>query len=134
MIESLIDTDILSEFMRGNSNVSGKVEDYLSNYEVINISVITYYEVMNGLFYKDARKQLSKFEEFISLNRIIPLSTRIAKIAAEIQADLRKTGNQIGHTDTLIAATALANNLQLVTNNTEHFKRIANLSIENWTQ
>lgn len=63
MIESLIDTDILSEFMRGNPNVSGKVEEYLSTFEVINIRVITYYEIMNGLLYKDARKQLIKFEE-----------------------------------------------------------------------
>ena len=40
----------------------------------------------------------------------------MAKTAAVIQADLRKKGSEIGHTDTLIAGIALASELQLVTN------------------
>jgi len=58
----------------------------------------------------------------------------MAKIAANIQSDLRKKGTEIGHTDTFIAATAIANELQLVTNNTNHFKRIKGLEIANWTK
>jgi len=58
----------------------------------------------------------------------------MAKAAAEIQADLRKKGREIGHTDTLIAGIAITSELQLVTNNTEHFKRIKGLEIANWTK
>lgn len=66
------------------------------------------------------------------MNKVIPLSLSAAKIAAENYAELRKTGKEIGHTDTLIAGIAIANNLQLITNNTEHFSRINKLQIANW--
>lgn len=62
------------------------------------------------------------------------MTMRTAKIAAEVYADLRKKGREIGHTDTLIAGIAMANDLQLITNNTDHFKRIKGLEIENWTK
>ncbi|MCE9539411.1 MAG: type II toxin-antitoxin system VapC family toxin [Bacteroidetes bacterium] len=134
MKQSIIDTDILSEFLRGNSKVIAKVDEHLKEFGFISLSIITYYEILNGLLYKDARKQMSKFEEFVSLNKVVPLTIRTVKISANIQADLRKKGTVIGHTDTLIAGVAMASELQLVTNNTDHFKRIKGLEIANWTK
>jgi len=134
MKPSILDTDVLSEFFRGNSKVIAKVDEHLKEYGYINLSIITYYEILNGLLYKDARKQLAKFEEFVELNKVIPLTLRMAKTAAVIQADLRKKGSEIGHTDTLIAGIAMTSELQLVTNNTDHFKRIKGLNIANWTK
>ena len=134
MKPSMLDTDILSEFLRGNLKVIAKVDEHLKEYGYINLSIITYYEILNGLLYKDARKQLAKFEEFVELNKVIPLTLRMAKTAAVIQADLRKKGTEIGHTDTLIAGIAMTSELQLVTNNTDHFKRIKGLDIANWTK
>ncbi len=134
MNPSMLDTDILSEFLRGNPKVIAKVDDYLKEHGFINLSIITYYEILNGLLYKDARKQMTKFEKFVALNKVIPLTMRMAKTAAVIQADLRKKGTVIGHTDTLIAGIAITSKLQLVTNNTIHFKRIKGLEIENWTK
>lgn len=97
MKPSMLDTDILSEFLRGNTKVITKVDEHLKEYGFINLSIITYYEILNGLLYKDARKQLTKFEEFVALNKVIPLTLRMAKTAAVIQADLRKKGSEIGH-------------------------------------
>jgi len=130
----MLDTDVLSEFLRGNDKVIAKVGEHLEEYGFISLSIITYYEILNGLLYKDARKQLSRFEEFISLNRVIPLTLQMAKRAAIIQADLRKSGTEIGHTDTLIAGISMISELQLITNNTEHFNRIKGLDIANWTK
>lgn len=129
---SMLDTDILSEFLRGNTKVIFYVDEHLKEYHFVYLSIITYYEILNGLLYKDAKKQISRFNEFVGLNKVIPLTISTAKIAAHIQADLRKKGTVIGHTDTLIAGIAIANKLQLVTNNTEHFKRIKELEITNW--
>jgi tRNA(fMet)-specific endonuclease VapC len=83
--------------------------------------------------YKDAKKQLQRFEDFIQLNKVIPLTLPMAKTAAIIQADLRKRGSEIGHADTLIAGIAITSELQLITNNSNHFKRIKGLKIDNWT-
>ena len=134
MKPSMLDTDILSEFLRGNSKVIAKVDEHLKEFGFISFSIITYYEILNGLLYKDARKQLTRFEEFVELNKVIPLTLRNAKIAATIHADLRKKGTEIGHTDTLIAGIAIASEMQLITNNTNHFKRIKALEIANWTK
>lgn len=132
MKPSILDTDILSEFLRGNETVVKNADKYLKTYGQINLSIITYYEILNGLLYKDAKKQLKKFNAFIKLNKVVPLTQKSVKIAAEIHAELRKQGKEIGHTDTLIAGIAIANNLQLITNNTEHFKRIKRLKLSNW--
>ena len=134
MRPALLDTDILSEFLRGTPKVVENAEKYLHIYDAINFSIITYYEILNGLLYKDAKKQLDKFTGFADLNKIIPLTISAARQAAEVYADLRATGQPIGHTDCLIAGIALTNSLQLVTNNTDHFKRVKGLETINWLQ
>ena len=58
----------------------------------------------------------------------------MAKAAAIIQSELRKKGTEIGRTDTLIAGISLTSELQLITNNAAHFKRIKGLVIANWTK
>jgi tRNA(fMet)-specific endonuclease VapC len=131
---ALIDTDVLSEYFRGNKKVLKNIELYLNEYDVLNISVITYYEILNGLLYKDSKNLINKFNNFVELNNIVPLNSSAAKIASNIQSSLRKKGKEIGHTDNLIAGIAIANNFQLITNNSKHFSRIKDLEISNWTK
>ena len=128
MKASMLDTDILSEFLRGNPKVITKVDEHLQEYGFISISIITYYEILNGLLYKDAKKQLKKFEDFVSLNKVITLTLPMAKTAATIQAELRKKGTEIGHADTLIAGIAITEQLTLVTAD-KGFKRVKDLSL-----
>lgn len=134
MKQSILDTDILSEFLRGNPKVIKKVDEHLKEYGFVSLSIITYYEILNGLLYKDARKQMERFEKFVTLSKVVPLTIRTVKISANIQAELRKKGIEIGHTDTLIAGVAMASELQLISNNTDHFKRIKRLDFANWTK
>lgn len=133
MKPALIDTDTLSYFFRNNPDVVEKLDKYLKEYGFINLSVITYYEVLNGLYFKDAKKQLKRFEEFVKLNQVLPLTDDIAKKAAEVYAELRKKGKTVGHNDILIASTAMTNNMTLITNNEKHFKGIEGLDMENWS-
>lgn len=104
----------------------------MKEYGFINISVVTYYEVMNGLLYKDAKAQLPKFERFAELNNIIPLTLEEARNAASIYTDLRKKRITIGHNDVMIAACTIENDFILITNNSNHFKYIDGLEIDNW--
>lgn len=128
----LLDTDTISYFFRGIPQIREKVEQHLNSEQGLNISVISYYEVCNGLYYRDAKKQLKQFKEFASYCTIIPLNQEIADLAAKIFADLRKKGKNVGHTDILIAGTAIFYELQLITNNTKHFKDIEELNMANW--
>lgn len=128
----LIDTDIISFFLRNYENVVKKFEKYLSEFERINFSMITYYEILSGLKYKDAQKQLDAFLEFAEYNSILPITKDSIETSADIYADLRKKGNLIDDIDILIAGVALCNNLTLITHNTSHFERIDGLETEDW--
>ena len=46
--------------------------------------------------------------------------------------DLRTGGQLIEDADLLLAAIALVNDLTLVTHNTSHFSRVADLQLEDW--
>jgi tRNA(fMet)-specific endonuclease VapC len=88
----LIDTDILSYYFKGDKKVVENFELYLQNNELIEISIITYYEILGGLLAKNALKQLGVFEEFVVDNLVIPMTDNSAKISAELYSTLRQSG------------------------------------------
>jgi len=128
----LIDTDILSYYFKGDKKVVDNFELYLQHYDLIEISVITYYEILGGLLAKNALKQLSVFEDFVVDNIVTPMTDNSAKISAELYSTLRQTGKMVDDIDLLIAGIAIDNDLTLITNNENHFNRIPGLNIANW--
>jgi len=54
----LIDTDILSYYFKGDKAVVANFKNHLQQNDLIEISIITYYEFVGGLLAKDAMKQL----------------------------------------------------------------------------
>ena len=74
MNRALIDTDILSYFFKGDLLVVENFKKYLTHYDIIEISLITYYEIMSGLLYKNAHKQLEIFNDFVTENIVIALT------------------------------------------------------------
>jgi tRNA(fMet)-specific endonuclease VapC len=73
-------------------------------------------------------RQRAFFARFLSL----PFDDAAAEVYAQIRADMLTAGNPIGPNDMLIAATAIANGLILVTHNTNEFSRVTGLTIEDW--
>ncbi len=132
MKEALLDTDTISFFLKGNSKVVKKMDSHFNYFGYWNMSVITYYEIMNGLIYKDAKQQIKAFEIFKSQSQIFPLNIEIADLGAEIYSNLRRSSQMIGHNDVLIGASAIHHNFVMVTNNLNHFNRIPGLELENW--
>ena len=72
MKPTLIDTDILSLYFRGQKNVVSKFKEYVDVHDHINLSLLTYYEISSGLKYRDAKKQLQAFLQFAKSNVILP--------------------------------------------------------------
>lgn len=68
------------------------------------------------------------FAPFVSL----PFDDRCAEEAGLIRLDLGRSGRPIGPNDLLIAATARAYDLALVTHNLREFSRIPGLRIDDW--
>jgi tRNA(fMet)-specific endonuclease VapC len=54
-------------------------------------------------------------------------------IYAKEKARLQKAGTPLDDFDLLIGVTSVIHGLTMVTNNTNHFKRIKGIKLENWT-
>jgi len=128
----LIDTDILSYYFKGDKLVVENFEKYIKSYELIEISVITCYEIIGGLLANNALKQLRVFEDFLAENVVVSMTDKSVKISAELYSSLRRSGNIVDDIDLLIAGIALENDMALATNNESHFGRISGLRIEHW--
>jgi tRNA(fMet)-specific endonuclease VapC len=97
------------------------------------ISIITIAELQFGAFNSNKVKEnLERIKYLKNIMKTINLNTTITEEYAKIKSSLRKSGNLIDDFDILIGSTAIVNNLILVTNNQQHFNRIANLLTENW--
>ncbi len=131
---SLIDTDILSYFLKGDKEVAHHFELYLNDFNKITVSEITYFEILSGLTFKGATKQIEAFERFISTCEVLKLSTSSLRASANIYAELRKKGITIGTADLLISGIAVTNSFTLVTNNQKHYRPISGLSTSNWRE
>ena len=72
-------------------------------------------------------------EAFIPKFFIIPIYNSL-DIYAKEKAKLRKQGLMIDDFDILIGATAIANEMIIVTNNVDHLSRLDNITLEDWTK
>ncbi len=70
------------------------------------------------------------FEPFASL----PFDDVCAEHYGTIRAELTRDGSPIGPNDLLIAATARAHDLALVTHNTREFSRVTGLRVVDWEE
>ena len=127
----LIDTDIIIFALRGDKTVLAKFEE---NKNIpISISLITYAELVFG-----AKRSGNEQKNMLKVNRICEiypveeLNVGIMELFADIKAKMYSKAMRIEDVDLFIAATAIYNDLTLVTNNTKHFKNIPLLKLENW--
>ena len=127
----LIDTDIIIFALRGDKTVLAKFE---KNKNIpISISMITYAELVFG-----AKRSQNERTNMLKVNRIREiypveeLNIGIMELFADIKANMYSKAIRIEDMDLFIAATAIYNDLTLVTNNTKHFKNIPLLKLENW--
>jgi tRNA(fMet)-specific endonuclease VapC len=132
--QALIDTDILSLFFRAEAQVVSHFEAYTAEYSQINISILTYYEILSGLKHRNAASQLASFVDFAAACSVVPLTPQSVSLSADLYASLRAQGTPLDDIDLLIAGIALDNDWVLVTHNRRHFDRIPGLEIEDWTQ
>ncbi len=135
MPPALLDTDTLSEVIRArNARVLQQAREYLEADGSFTFSIITRYEVLRGLEAEQARRQIAAFEQRCRVSTVLPLTDEIVVRAARIYGDLHRAGRLIDDADILIATTALAHDLTLVTDNRAHFERVPGLRIISWAR
>jgi tRNA(fMet)-specific endonuclease VapC len=89
-------------------------------------------ELLYGLALKPGLKWANAVRKVLDALTVVAFDEDGAVQAARLRALLRKQGTPIGHYDLLIASTALANNLIVVTNNMREFSRVPGLAVQDW--
>lgn len=119
-MNSLIDTNVLSELMRPKPNA--KVVAWAKSQTHFQLSAVTVEEVYYGLTWKPNERVKRWFENFLeNYADVLPITPEIAKRAGELRGGLQKKGDNRSQADMLIAATALGRKLVVVTRNEKDF-------------
>ena len=133
MIRYLLDTNIVSYFVKGVS--SGLIQRMQVGLDAqdIAISAITRAELRYGVEMMDKfDKRRKRIDLLLKELSALPWSIEAADEFGRIKAYLRRNGAQAGEFETQIAAHALAEKLILVTHNTRHFENVPGLKLEDW--
>lgn len=125
MNKALVDTVILSEVLKGfDPVVLRNSSAYRGVHGRFTISAVTMMEIVRGHRRRGSAGRLQKFLDLVSGEEIVPFDEATAELAGRIAGELESLGQTIGVSDSMIAATALAHGLELITGNTAHFQRV----------
>ena len=98
------------------------------------ISEITLAELKFGVENSDKpEKNRKALADFLTGVKVLPIFHSLDLYAKE-KARLRKAGTPIDDFDLLIGVTSVTHGLTMVTNNTDNFKRINGIDLEDWTK
>jgi predicted nucleic acid-binding protein len=135
--KALIDTDILSEIGKAkDATVAANAKTYRRSFGHYTFSTVTVMEIISGFQKTRATGRLAAFLATLPQIEILPFDQPTAELAGRIGGDLERIGQPIGVADTMIAAIAIENGLELVTGNTSDFQRVQQLgyplTLANW--
>jgi tRNA(fMet)-specific endonuclease VapC len=121
----VVDTSIFIDYLRKKNKKNSSLFK-LPDDKILYVSVITVFELFLGATNEQ------KWQDVVLLTNdlnILPVTVDISKKAAKIFQDLKKRNKIIDFRDILIGATAITNNLPVVTHNIKHFERITGLEV-----
>ena len=131
VLTHLLDTDICIFIMKGRDLALGRRLDTFAQQSAV--SDVSLFELYSGAErYDFPLKRIRVIDEFAARLTVLTFNTKVARIAGKIRFHLERAGQMIGGYDVLIAATALSENLTLVTNNLREFNRVEGLVLEKW--
>ena len=134
MASYVLDTNIISALMRGESDVEDRLLDEAPGSVYLAQPVIA--EIRYGL----ARLPRSRRRDILTgrfdlLTRTLPRATwsdEVSEQYGNVKAQLETTGQRLDDFDLAIAAHALTLGATLATRNVKHFSRLAVLDVERW--
>lgn len=134
----LIDASILIAHERGRLDLDTLVREVIAGRESesMYLSVVTASELLHGVHRADdsaRRPRRSAFvEAVLDQFPLLPVDLPVARVHAELWAELARSGTPVGAHDLWIAATAVARGLTLATANAREFDRVPGLALERW--
>jgi predicted nucleic acid-binding protein len=125
----IIDTDHCIALLRKKIDV----RDHATADEELFITAVSVAELVHGAHRSQNREDnLARLEVLLATLTVLPFDGSCARRFGALKAELELEGRPLDDLDLQIASIAIENNLPLVTNNTNHFKRIEGLELQNW--
>ena len=133
MLRYMLDTDICSYVMKRSHDALLRRLQKVPVSDVC-VSVVTKSELLYGVEVSPRRqKDEAALNAFLNYLEVLDFPDNASSHYAQIRAQLKKSGKMIGANDLFIAAHARSLGLTLVTHNTQEFRRVNRLAIEDWT-
>jgi len=137
-VKVLLDTCVVSESLnpRGNQVVKQMVErlDVTDTF----LSVLTIGEITRGIYLLPQGRRRIEIEYWLSRvercyeDRILPIDAQVARFWGEITAQAQLRRDRLPTADGLIAATAMAHGLHVMTRNVKDFEASGVLIVNPW--
>ena len=127
----LLDTNVCIELMNERNTHAAHKLASVSPHE-IRLCAVVKAEMFHGAYKSGREKNLDLVRTFSASFESLPFDDSAAEMYGRLRTALEKQGKLIGPNDLLIASIALANNVTLVTHNTDEFKRVPELKLEDW--
>jgi predicted nucleic acid-binding protein len=133
----LLDTSYLIDLAREKLLGKGKGTDLLDKLPesaLLYVSTITLAQLSVGEYLAKSQRARARNNELrqwvAAVCEVLPFESNHAEEFGKIAAALHQKGQLIPESDIQIAATAIAEELMLVTRNHKHFGRIPNLNLQ----
>ena len=127
----LLDTTILSDYLRQKELAVGRITEYLKEHGQLILSILTWYEIERGLRKIGASRQRRELDRVCRDSRVEQVGPQVLDRAADIWVDLEKRGSRVGEVDIIIAATALTAGFGVATRD-RHYGAVKGLDVEFW--
>lgn len=123
----LLDTNIISAWLSGETDIANKIDDYTVYIPLTAIGELYY----GALYSEQIQKNIHEIEKLSSRYKVLLPDKHTAKEYGKIKTALRKKGKPIPENDVWIAALAKQYKITLVTRD-GHFKEVETLKITRW--
>jgi predicted nucleic acid-binding protein len=118
----VLDTNAIIYYLKDEQSAVKVIDKIFTQNSIVYISVITELELLS--FSNLTTNELNKIEEFSQIVAIVPLDSRLARMAANLRRLYK-----IKTVDSIIAATSLYTGSVLVTRNIKDFQKIIGLKL-----
>ncbi len=128
----LLDTNIVIFILKNpDCNASVRLQQVQSE-DVVSCAVVDAELHHGATKYGAPQKREAAINGFMALYQTLPFDATCVPHYARTRDALERAGKTIGGNDLMIAAIALANDLPVVTHNSEEFSRVPGLRVEDW--
>ena len=127
----LLDTNILSAHLRRPATLAHRFFQHSGRLYTSTVSLAELYDWVNGR--RDPEPLRAAIDRLLTYEvSLLSFDADCADEFGRVRSDLRRQGISVDNRDLLIGATGLVYDLTVVTHNTQHFRHIPGLRLEDW--